>query len=390
MTLAGKTVLVTGGTGFVGGRLVEKLILEQQARVRVLVRNFSTASRIARFPLELVGGDMADMAAVQKVVQGCEVVFHCAHEGGLKKEQQKALTLQGTQNLGQASLQAGVSRFVHVSTFAVYGPTLDGNLTELSPWQPSNHSYIQAKRAAETLMLDWQQQKGLPVVVLQPTIVYGPFCKPWTLKPITDLKTGLVPLVNGGHGYCNGVYIDDVVEAMILAATQPDVLGETFLISGAEPVSWKTFYNAFEAALGVQATLEISEGELKLLERRRMSDKSFKARLLRLTQSRRVTKRVNKVPPLRSSLKILEKYLSADQPALPAYPRQNGSGGHKEAKQPDMSIHMPNETLLALYRSQTWARIDKAQKLLGYTPRFDFERGMDLTRQFIHWANLQA
>ncbi|HXV97004.1 MAG TPA: NAD-dependent epimerase/dehydratase family protein [Anaerolineae bacterium] len=390
MTLAGKTVLVTGGTGFVGGRLVEKLVLEQQARVRVLVRNFSTASRIARFPIEMVGGDVADTAVVQKAVQGCEVVFNCAHEGSLKKEQQKALTLQSAQNLGEASLQAGVSRFVHVSTFAVYGPTLDGNLTELSPWQPSDHSYIQAKRAAETLMLDWQQQKGLPVVVLQPTIVYGPFCKPWTLKPITDLKTGLVPLVNGGHGYCNGVYIDDVVEAMILAATQPDILGETFLISGPEPVSWKIFYNAFETALGIQATIDITDGELKLLEGRQMSGKSLKARLLRLARSRRVTKRVNKVPPLRGSLKILEKYLSADQAPLPAYPGQNGSGGHREDKQPGMPVHIPNETLLALYRSQTWVRIDKAQKLLGYTPKFDFERGMDLTTQFIQWANLRA
>jgi nucleoside-diphosphate-sugar epimerase len=386
--LEGKSVLVTGGTGFVGGRLVEKLVLEQRAHVRVLVRNFSNAPRIARFPVEMVGGDITDEAIVQKVVRGCDFVFHCAHDSRLGRDPQKLVAVQGTQNVSQAVLQEGVRRMVHVSTVAVYGPTLDGDLTESSPWQPSDHNYVQAKRAAESLVLDLHQQKSLPVVVLQPTIVYGPFCRPWTLRPINDLKTGLVPLVNGGNGYCNAVYIDDVVDAMILAATQPDVLGEIFLISGEKPISWKTFYSAFEAALGFHATVDLAEEKLEEMRRKQTHRTSVTSQLLDLARHPRFVSRVTKMPPVRISLKILKSLLPEEQrQALKSRVMRNGFK-HKSDKEVGKSVHVPDETLLAVYRSRTRVRIDKAQKLLGYTPRFGFEQGMDLTTQFIHWANL--
>jgi nucleoside-diphosphate-sugar epimerase len=236
--LKGKTVLITGATGFVGGRLVEKLVLEQQARVRTLVRNFGRASRLARFPIEFIAGDITDAAAVRQAMHGCEIVFHCAHESALPGQRQKLAATQGTQNICATALELGVEQMIHVSSLAVYGPTPPGDLTEASPWQPTDHSYMVAKRLTERMVLDLHQEAGLPVVVLQPTAVYGPYCRPWTLQPVEDLKTGLVPLVDGGQGYCNAVYIDDAVEAMLLAATNPAVRGETFLISGEEPVTW--------------------------------------------------------------------------------------------------------------------------------------------------------
>jgi nucleoside-diphosphate-sugar epimerase len=388
MKLEGKSILVTGGTGFVGGRLVEKLVLGQRARVRVLVRNFGNASRIARFPVQMVGGDITDEAVVQKAVQGCDVVFHCAHDFGLGRDPQRLMAVQGTRNVSLAVLREGAQRMVHVSTVAVYGPTLDGDLTESSPWQPSDHSYIRAKRAAERLVLGLHRQKGLPVVVLQPTTVYGPFCKPWTLRPINDLKTGLVPLVNGGEGYCNAVYIDDVVDAMILAATQSDILGETFLISGEKPITWKTFYSAFEAALGIRATVDISEEEIEEMQRKQAHSTSATSQLLNLARDPRTVSWIARMPHVRGSLKILKNFLSEEQRrSLKSRVLRNGSE-RKRNEEAGKSIHVPDETLLSFYRPKTRVRIDKAQKLLGYAPRFDFERGMDLTTQFIHWANL--
>jgi nucleoside-diphosphate-sugar epimerase len=412
--LEGLTVLVTGGTGFIGGRLVEKLILEGRAagrppHVRVLVRNFGTASRLARFPVEMIGGDIQDEETVKQAVEGCDVVFHCAHDSRLSKGPQKQMAFQGTHNVCQAILQENASRqapigqgtsvrMVHVSTFSVYGPTLDGDLTESTPWQPSNHPYIQAKRGAEHLVLDQYKRTGLPVVVLQPTIVYGPFSKPWTIGPVQALKTGRVPLVDGGHGTCNAVYIDDVIDAMILAATQPDVAGEVFLVSGTETVSWKEFYNAFETVLGVHATVDIASEKLAEMRKNQVRSQTLATQVKGVIWNRQTIGQILRVPIVHNSLMLAKRILpESRRRTLKA--RFLGAGNARGTNQssggsgPTTSassgpVHVPDETLLALYKPQTRVCIDKARKLLGYEPTIDFEHGMDLTAQFIRWANL--
>lgn len=389
MTLQGKSVLVTGGTGFIGGRLVEKLVLEQHAHVRVLLRSFVNAARIARFPVEMLGGDITDRAVVQKVVQGCDVVLHCVYDSAGTRESQERVGIQGTRNISEAVLQEGVPRMVHVSTFSVYGPTSNGDLTESSPWQRSDNAYTLIKRAAERLVLDLHRRQSLPVVVVQPTLVYGPFSTHFTIAPVNNLKTGLVPLVNGGKGSCNAVYIADVVDAMILAATQPDVLGETFLISGEEPVTWRAFYSALEAALGIHATVDVSEEELREAVRKRKRRSGTVSQLLGLARHPEVLPQLAGLPIVRGPLKILRSCLS-DQlwESLKSRILPGSAWDHRQNGQPSKLIHIPSESLLELYRSQTRVCIDKAKKRLGYMPKFDFERGMDLTKAFIHWANL--
>jgi nucleoside-diphosphate-sugar epimerase len=376
-TLTGRTVLVTGGTGFIGGRLVEMLVREHQARVRVLVRDFGKSPRIARFPIQMIRGDLTDGAAVKEAMRGCEVVFHCAHDSALHRDAQAEATLRGTRNLCRAVLEEGVPRMVHVSSYAVYGPTLDGEMDEHHPWQPCDHPYVEAKRAAERMVLDFHAQHGLPVVVVQPTIVYGPFCKAWTLRPVLDLKTGLVPLVDGGGGHCNAVYVDEVVDALLLAATRPDVLGEVFLISGDEPVTWKTFYGAFEAVLGVQATIEIAESEL-----RRQMVKKPRSML-------QDVKKLIRHPKVQARLKRMRVVRLADR--LFARAGRTPSVGASVAAEAAAArpLHIPRSPLqVDLYRAKTTVRIDKAKARLGYLPRHDFAHGMELTGRYIRWANL--
>ena len=77
LDLSGKRVLVTGGTGFIGGRLIERLVVDYKADVRALVRNFARASRIARFPIQMVHGDVINPSDVNQAADGCEFIFHC-------------------------------------------------------------------------------------------------------------------------------------------------------------------------------------------------------------------------------------------------------------------------------------------------------------------------
>jgi nucleoside-diphosphate-sugar epimerase len=226
-------------------------------------------------------------------------------------------------------------------------------------------------------------------VVVQPTLVYGPLSTHWTITPVQHLKTGLVPLVDGGTGYCNAVYIDDVVDAMILAALQPDVLGETFVLSAEQPVTWKRFYSAFEAILGSHATIDVSAEALIEAMQQQKRQPGVISQLTRLARHPEVFPQVAALPIVRSLLKVLRARLSDTQwECLKTRMLQGTVQDQGQTGRSSKPFHVPDATLLALYRSKTRVRIDKAKERLGYVPKFDFERGMDMTSGFLHWANL--
>src|SRR4051812_5654936 len=240
--LYGRTVLVTGATGFIGGRLVEHLIRAEGANVRALVRNFARAPRLARFPVEMVAGDLLSPDALDRAVAGCDVVFHCAYGNGGDESARKNVTVRGTELLLEAALRHHVRRFVHTSTFSVYGDPPSGDLTEDAPRKYTGATYGDSKIDAEKLALGYCA-KGLSVSVVQPTIVYGPFGSTWTSKPIEQLSTGRVILVNGSSGTCNAVYVDDVVAAMLRAAVVDAAHNQAFLISGSDSLTWSAFFD---------------------------------------------------------------------------------------------------------------------------------------------------
>jgi nucleoside-diphosphate-sugar epimerase len=387
MNLAGETVLVTGGTGFIGGRLVEKLVLEQGCQVRVLVRNFANASRIASFPVDLMPGDITDRVALERATEGCHAVFHCAYGFVPALDAQRRIGVNGTELLAEVANQRGVRRFVHLSTFAVYSPAAAGDLTEESPWPASRDSYVLVKREAERRLLQMHERDGLPVVVLQPTLVYGPFSRFWTLAPVERLQKGLVPLIDGGVGLCNAVYVDDVVDAMILAASRPGVEGETFLVSAEEPVTWKMYFAALEEAVGRPATIKLAEAEVRRLIQRRNARSRFSHRLARRAASPALWEQLASTPVGRVVRSLVPAKLGAAASRWSegflrdAAPVLDGSGKPRR-------LALPNEGQIAVQTSRARVRIDKARDLLGYSPRFDLERGMTVTRHFLEWANL--
>lgn len=395
--LRNKTILVTGGTGFIGGRLIERLVLEYGARVRVIVRNFTSASRIARFPIEMIHGDIVDGRVVSEAAEGCDVIFHCAYDFTGSAQHKENVSVKGSENVCKAALQNKVERLVHVSTFSVYGSTPDGHLNEDSPRQPPKDIYAKTKLAAEDLVTDYYRKYNIPVSVVQPTIVYGPYSNPWTVTPVKQLKTGLVPLVNGGDGLCNAVYIDDVVDAMILSAVKDKALGEVFLISYSKPISWNEFYSSFENVLGFHATISMSDREVKELIKRKPdsfqnSQGGAVRSVIELFLDEGLWRKVYEVP----KIKTKAEWVKFRFPQFYSYITEKCFGVQKngttdkntKTEMPDHhATHIPDQTRYDLFRSKTEVCIDKARKLLEYEPKVDFKKGMALTAEFLRWAN---
>lgn len=246
----GKTVLVTGGTGFIGGRLAERLHLECHARVRVLVHQWTRAAWIARYPVELVPGEITEPAAVRAAVRDCAIVFHCA-SGGTDSASYFATNVAGTRCLLEAAGEQSLERFVHVSSAVVHGLETDGTLNESSPFRPSAHPYTASKIKGEETVWEFARRRSFPVTVIRPAFVWGPRGSQFTVGPVQAMAAGRFALVDHGRPESPTVYVDHLVDALLLAAADPRAIGEAFLIADDDSRTWRDFFGAYAAMLGI-------------------------------------------------------------------------------------------------------------------------------------------
>ncbi|MFL6200004.1 MAG: NAD-dependent epimerase/dehydratase family protein [Thermoanaerobaculia bacterium] len=385
-------VLVTGASGFIGGRLVERLVLHHGADVRVLVRNPASAARLARFPLTFHLGDVTNTADLDRAVQGCDLVFHCAYGTTGSQKRRAWVNRVGTERTLEAAHKAGVKRVVYLSTLMVYGQTADGDLDETAPRRRFGNAYSDSKLDAEGVALQYSRSGRVPVTILQPTAVYGPFGGVWTAQPLAALKTGRVILVNGGDGLANAVYVDDLVSAMLLAAEKDAAVGEAFLISGPDTVTWRDLYDRFARMLGdgpertVPMTAEEALAHYK--QHQRETSRFHQEFLRTFKQDRGFRDRLMATRELMALRELASSVLpEALQDRIKG--RMSGGGG-RPAPPPDkgLPIHPLTPQMVGFFAAKTRVRIDKARRLLGYEPAFPLQRGMELTGQWARWANL--
>jgi nucleoside-diphosphate-sugar epimerase len=385
--LSNATVLVTGATGFIGGRLAERLIVEHGARVRALVRSFGRAARLARFPIELIQGDLCSPESLERAAAGCDYVFHCAYGSDGQDDARRIVNAQGTRNVLEAALKHHIKRLVHTSTVTVYGNTPDGPLDESAPRRKTGFAYGDSKIEAEEAALSYVG-RGLSVAVVQPTVVYGPFGTTFTIKPLQQLKSGRVILVNGGEGLANLVYVDDVVSGMIAAALHESANGESFILSGPEPTTWRAFYAAHEAMLGRSATISMTPDEaLRHFNGADGAGGGLATQALKALRHPGVRKRIAATREGRLAIRAFHM-LPAGIRARVSGPGVPVPGARAEAADTAPPIHPLHPSKIAFMTAKTHARIDKARRVLGFAPQFDFARGIGLTALWAEWANL--
>lgn len=231
-------VLVTGATGFTGGRLAETLARGGE-QVRALVRPQSLArfagSAAARAGVIPVAGDLADAAAIRKACDGVEVVYHIAalyREAGHRPSAYHEVNVQGTRTVLEAARVAGIRRVVHCSTGGVHGHVSQAPANEDAPFNPGD-VYQETKLAGETLAREFGRQHAIEVAVARPIGIYGPGDTRF-LKMFRGISRGRFPMLGSGTPFYHLTFVDDVVEGLTLCGTRPDAAGRTYLIAGPE------------------------------------------------------------------------------------------------------------------------------------------------------------
>jgi nucleoside-diphosphate-sugar epimerase len=295
---------------------------------------------------------MLEPGSLRRAMAGCDVVFHCASgpatEGGYART-----NVDGTRNLLDACREAGVQRLVYLSSIAVHGPNPPDPVTEDSPYQLCDRDYSDSKIRTEQLLFDCYREHGVPVVILRPTFIWGPRSSLFTMRQLPAMKAGRFVLVDQGRGRCSAVYVDNLIDAMLLAACRVEAVGQAFLITdGQDDVTWAEFFGHYAQWLGIAELPSISSRSL-LSRAVAAQIEPCQAWLNRLAGSPAPL-------PRRVLRRALREWLSLC-----------GRFGYQSAWD------------TAKYARRGRVDITKARTLLGYQPRYTLESGMAETYRWV-------
>jgi nucleoside-diphosphate-sugar epimerase len=246
-----RTVLVTGATGFIGSHLAERLVAEG-ACVRVLVRDEQKLIPALRYGVEVSRGDLLHPDCFAATTRDCEIVFHVAAWLGQpnRRAAAYAINVTATQQLAEVACATGVRRFITTSSVAVYGPVLEGVVDETAP-HSDVYLYSETKSRGERAAFAAQTDR-CGVTVMRPAEVYGPRGGSWTTLPVKLAQQGMPSLIGGGYGFAHPVYVANLIDAYLLAAQHDEAIGEAFTICDAD-VPWREFYGRYAAMAGKRA-----------------------------------------------------------------------------------------------------------------------------------------
>ena len=245
MELPGAQIAVTGAGGFIGLAVCHALSAAGAEPVGV---DFSADARDAvlaaggRFAL----ADVRDRAAITAALDGCDGVLHTAALLGdaAGMQAQVEVNVRGTVNVLDAAQAAGVQRVVHVSSVATWGYDFATDIPEDSAARVCGTPYIDTKTASQLIAL----RRGAAVV--RPGDVYGPRSLPWTLRPLQTLRSGRFFLPGDGSGLLTLVYIDDLVDCLLLALQHPGAGGKAVTAWDGHAVTTRDYFSRYARMLG--------------------------------------------------------------------------------------------------------------------------------------------
>ena len=244
-SLENTPVLVTGATGFVGSRLSENLSTNEKANVTGIGRNLDRVSYLKDHGVKLQSADLLNIDALKELVDGKEVVFHTAAALGADPETAHKVNVEATETLVRLAGEAGVLRFVHISTVGVYDMKNIDEVDESAPLA-LNHSstYPRTKAEAEKRAIEMASTYNMEISIVRPSMIYGPGHGVWSEGMFKNVLEGKPVMLGNGSAHFNPVYIDDVVDSIIRCAKHPKAAGEAFNVS-AEITTWREFMNYY-------------------------------------------------------------------------------------------------------------------------------------------------
>jgi len=326
-------ILVTGGTGFTGKALVRRLLEAGHRVVALDYRAGRKTEELSQWGAEVVIGSVTDREVVRRCMKGVELVHHLAaafRELNVPNSHYEAVNVGGTRIVLEAARDARARRFIYCSTCGVHGNIAHPPAGEDAPIRPADY-YQRTKYEAEPLVKDFGHG-NLKTVILRPAAIYGPGDPERFYLIFKRVASGVFPMFGSGRTLYHPLYIDNLVDAFLLAMQDGKGDGEAYLIADQEYLSIEDLVRRIAAALGV-------------------------------------TVRIPHYPlwPLVLAGHVCEKVCKPLRLTPPIFPRR-----------------------VDWYRQNRAFKIDKARRDLGYQPRIGLDEGLKRTAAWYRQEGLLA
>lgn len=318
-------ILVTGGTGFTGKALVQRLLGLGHEVVALDYKEGLRTQELRDWGAEVVLGSVTDKAVVRRAMRGVELVHHVAaafREMNVPDSYYHEVNVGGTRNVLEAALAEGVRKVVYCSTCGVHGNVDHPPAGEDAPIQPADY-YQRTKWEAEPVVRDFNG-RGLETVILRPAAIYGPGDPERFFLIFRRVAKGVFPMFGNGKTYYHPLYIDNLIDAFILAMENGRGRGEAYLIADEKYLEIEDLVRRVGRALGIDV----------------------------------------KVPhypvwPVVAAGHVCEKVCKPFGITPPLFPRR-----------------------VDWYRQNRAFKIDKARRDLGYAPKVDIDEGLRRTAEW--------
>jgi 2-alkyl-3-oxoalkanoate reductase len=247
-------ILVTGGTGFTGKALVERLLADGHRVVVLDNKEGLRTDELRRRGVDIALGSVDDPAVVERCMKDVEIVFHLAaafREIDVPEEYYYRINVEGTRIVLDAAFRHGVRKFIHCSTCGVHGDVARPPADEDAPIHPADY-YQRTKYEAEPLVEEYSR-RGLKTVIIRPAAIYGPGDPGRFLMIYRLVARGICPIFGSGKTLYHPLYIDNLIASFILAMPNGAGDGRTYLIADEEYFGVEELARHVADSLGVQA-----------------------------------------------------------------------------------------------------------------------------------------